>query len=82
MEARGYPAGADFDRRYEDLSVEYAYVVDNYRQARRVSVARHDGSDVSTEDLRAAMVCYRDLFKELLNSSASAPAVGESRRTA
>lgn len=81
MEARGYPVGNDFDRRYEDLSVEYGYVLDNYRQARAVSVARDDGGDVSTEDLRGAMVCYRDLFRELLNTPGGS-ATGESRRTA
>jgi hypothetical protein len=78
MEARGYPVGDDFDRRYDDLSVEYAHVLDNYRKARSVSVARGEGAEVTTEDLRDAMVCYRDLFRELLNT----PASGESRRTA
>jgi hypothetical protein len=81
MEARGYPVGDDFDQRYDDLSVEYAYVLDNYRRARAVSVARQDGGDVSTEDLRTAMVCYRDLFTELLNTS-GAPSSRASRRTA
>jgi hypothetical protein len=77
MDARSYPVGDDFDRRYDDLSVEYAHVLDNYRRAREVSVARRDGGGVSTEDLREAMVCYRDLFRELLNTPA-----GETRRTA
>jgi hypothetical protein len=82
MEARGYPVGNDFDRRYEDLSVEYAHVLDNYRRARAVSVARSDGGDITTEDLRDAMVCYRDLFRELLNTAESPPSTGETRRTA
>ena len=81
MDARGYPVGDDFDRRYDDLSVEYAHVLDNYRQARAVSVARQEGGDVSTEDLRNAMVCYRDLFTELLNTG-GAPSIKDSRRSA
>ncbi|MEX2225225.1 MAG: hypothetical protein WEB52_02100 [Dehalococcoidia bacterium] len=82
MKARGYPVGDDFDRRYDDLSVEYAHVLDNYRRARDVSVARNEGGDVTTEDLRTAMVCYRDLFTELLNTSEGPPAMRDSRRTA
>jgi hypothetical protein len=76
MHARGYPVGDDFDRRYEDLSVEYANVLDNYRHARDISYRRHNGGKTSTEDLRDAMVCYRDLFRELLNSASGPPAMG------
>lgn len=82
MDARGYPVRDDFNRRYDDLSVEYAHVLDNYRQARAVTVARREGRDVSTEDLRNAMVCYRDLFRELLNTAPAPPATGDARRTA
>ncbi|HXK34735.1 MAG TPA: hypothetical protein VNM91_12075, partial [Dehalococcoidia bacterium] len=74
MRARGYPVGNDFDRQSEDISVEYPYVVDNYRQAGRIMAARSDG-DVSTEDLRQAMVHYRALFTELLNTAGAPPAV-------
>lgn len=80
MHARGYPVGGDFDRRYEDLSVEYADVLDNYRHARDISYRRHDGGKTTTEDLRDAMVCYRDLFRELVNTPQSPPSMG--RRTA
>jgi hypothetical protein len=68
MQARGFPVGEDFDRRCDDLSVEYPHVLENYRRARSVTVARREGRDVSTEDMRAAMVCYRDLFRELVGS--------------
>lgn len=77
MKARGYPAGNDFDQRYDDLSVEYGNVLDNYRDARRITVARREGRDVSTEDLRRAMVCYRTLFNELVNADARPPAMPE-----
>lgn len=80
MSARGYPVGDDFDRRYEDLSVEYASVLDNYRHARDISYRRHDGGKTTTEDLRDAMVCYRDLFRELVNSAG--PPSMQGRRSA
>jgi hypothetical protein len=50
-------------------------VLDNYRNARDVSLARRDGGDVSTEDLRSAMVCYRALFTELVSTSVRPPAI-------
>jgi hypothetical protein len=66
METRGYPM-ADFERRAEDLSVQYPRVVDNYRAAHRIALADVDGK-ASTEDLRRAFVCYRELFADLLDS--------------
>jgi hypothetical protein len=72
MTARGYPMG-DFDRRAEDISVNYPTVVQNYRSACEI-VARHGGGRGSTEDLRQAMVYYRSLFDELLGT---APAMAE-----
>ena len=64
MQARGY-AMSDFEGRAEDLSVDHAEVVRNYRAAHAIEVRRANGH-VSTEDLRQAMVYYRDLFDELL----------------
>jgi hypothetical protein len=64
MKTRGYPV-ADFDQRAADLSVHHARVVDNYRAAREIA-ERHRRSSASTEDLRKAMVYYRELFEDLL----------------
>jgi hypothetical protein len=64
MGARGYPM-AEFDRRAEDLSVEYPHVIRNYRAAHAIALRREKG-EASTEDLRKALVYYRDLFDELL----------------
>jgi hypothetical protein len=64
MKARGYPI-ADFDQRIADLSVHHARVVENYRDARDIA-RRHRSGDANTEDLRHAMVCYRELFADLL----------------
>lgn len=65
MTTRGYPM-ADFDKRIEDLTVEHANVVHHYRAAREIA-ARHSRHQASTEDLRQALVHYRELFADLLD---------------
>ncbi len=70
MQARGYPM-ADFEVRAEDLSVEHPHVVRNYRAAHAIALKRDKG-EASTEDLRKALVYYRDLFDELLGVHAAA----------
>lgn len=67
MRDRGYPV-EDFAQRAEDLSVDHAGVVEDYRAANRVAVAHRRG-DASTEDLRQALVHYRSLFAQLLGDS-------------
>lgn len=64
MKARGYPV-ADFDQRAADLSVHHPRVVENYRAARDIA-KRHRRGEASTEDLRQAVVYYRELFQDLL----------------
>lgn len=66
MKARGYPVG-DTDRQAEDVSVEDPGVVSHYRQARRIARASTKG-EASTEDLRAAMKHYRELFDSQLRA--------------
>jgi hypothetical protein len=66
MKARGYPM-AEFEHRAEDLSVDHPHVVRNYRAAHAIAM-RHEKGDASTEDLRKAIVYYRDLFDELLEA--------------
>ena len=68
MKARGYPMG-EFERRAEDLSVDHPHVVRNYRAAHQIA-ERHATGQADTEDLRRAMVFYRDLFAELLEPHA------------
>jgi hypothetical protein len=72
MHARGYPV-ADFDRQVADLSVDHPRVVQNYRVARDIA-ARHQRGAASTEDLRQAMVLYRELFEDLLETRTSSSA--------
>lgn len=66
MEARGYPM-TDFEQRAEDLSVDHPHIVRNYRISHNIAVAADTGR-ATTEDLRRAMVAYRELFGELLET--------------
>ncbi len=67
MTARGYPMG-DFEQRAADVSVTYPGVVQNYRSAREIVVSHSNGQS-TTEGLRQAMVYFRSLFDELLDSA-------------
>jgi hypothetical protein len=69
MRARGYPM-SDFAHRAEDLSVDHPLVVRNYRLAHEIAES-HDKGQASTEDLRQALVYYRDLFDDLLEAHVS-----------
>jgi hypothetical protein len=66
MAARGYPVG-DFEQRVADVSVDHADVVMNYRAAREIAHQHAEGK-ATTEDLRQAMVHYRALFRDLLET--------------
>jgi hypothetical protein len=64
MLARGYPM-AEFEGRADDLSVDHPLVVSHYRMAHEIAI-NHQRGAASTEDLRRAVVCYRELYEELL----------------
>src|SRR5689334_7770861 len=74
MKERGYPM-AEFERRAEDISVDHPKVVQNYRKAHTIA-ERHERGQAGTEELRQALVYYRDLFDELLGAHIT----GERRR--
>lgn len=65
LRGRGFPVAADFDLKVADISVDHPRVVQNYRLAREI-VARQRRGSATTEDLRQAMVLYRELFEDLL----------------
>src|SRR5205085_7778008 len=67
MQARGYPVG-DFEQRVSDVSVDHPNVVTNYRAAHDIA-ARNDSGNATTEDLRQALMHYRSLFEELLETA-------------
>jgi hypothetical protein len=66
MLKRGYPI-ADFERLAADISVHHPLVVENYRAAQTIA-ARNLRGQASTEDLRKAVVHYRALFEDLLET--------------
>lgn len=63
MRERGYPTD-DFEQRAADVSVDHPHVVENYRSAYAIS----ERDDADTEEQRQAMVHYRALFDELLET--------------
>jgi hypothetical protein len=83
MVTRGYPM-ADFERRAADISVDHPSLVEAYRSAHAIAVSDRRG-EASTEDLRQAVIYYRELFEELLEvreSKARVTAAAEPPRRA
>jgi len=70
MTVRGYPVST-FEQCAQDLSVDHPLVVEQYRAGHAISV-RHAEGRASTEDLRQAMIHYRNLFDELARDSEAA----------
>jgi hypothetical protein len=64
MRELGYPV-TDDEQVAADLSVEHARTVDHFRSAQAITREVAHGS-VSTEDLRQALIHYRELFADLL----------------
>ena len=69
MQARGYPL-ADFDQQAADISVNHPRLMADYRSAHGVAM-RAGSNGTSTEDLRTAMLQYRTLFDELVETKTS-----------
>lgn len=65
MRTRGYPM-ADFDRRFEDLTVDHGEVARHYREGHEITL-RHERGQASTEELRQAMIHFEALFDDLVN---------------
>jgi hypothetical protein len=66
LQARGYPL-AGFEQRAADVSVDYPRVMENYRAAQAIAV-RPGKADATTEELRTAMIHYRGIFDELMQT--------------
>lgn len=66
LQLRGYPGGT-FQQRSADMSVHYPRLVDTYRRANEIT-ARAGRNEAFTEELRSAMILYRGLFEELLET--------------
>jgi hypothetical protein len=67
MRTRGYPV-PDFDQLADDGSIDHSRVVENYRSAHEIAL-RVGKDQASAEDLRTAMIHYRSLFEELVQSA-------------
>ncbi len=66
MHLRNYPI-SDFEQRAADVSVIYPELVSNYRAARVIAV-KNEQQMATTEELRQALIHYRSLFDELLET--------------
>ncbi|MGN6793950.1 MAG: hypothetical protein ACTHJW_16305 [Streptosporangiaceae bacterium] len=64
LQDRGYPTEG-FEQILADLSVEHARNLEHYREAHAISESSANGS-ASTEDMRQAMIHYREMFDDLL----------------
>lgn len=67
MAARGFPV-ADFDERFETLTVDHGDVARHYRAGHEIA-RRQERDEASTEDLRQAMIHYEALFDELAHET-------------
>ena len=64
MSIKGYPVD-DFEQRTADISVDYPNLVIDYRELRAIATKGTD-EDVTTEEMRQAMVHARALFENLV----------------
>ena len=69
MRAKGYPVD-DFEQRAADISVDYPDLVLDYRELRAIAT-KDAGEDVTTEEMRQAMVHARALFENLVQPDAN-----------
>jgi uncharacterized protein YneF (UPF0154 family) len=66
LQMSGYPV-SDFEQRAADISVTHPALVSNYRAARVIAL-KNEQHQADTEELRQAMIYYRSLFDELLET--------------
>jgi len=76
VKERGYPVG-EFDEQADLLSVEHSKTIGDYRTAHDIA-ARHARGEANTEELRQAVVHYRELVADLIGQD---PVPTRGRRT-
>lgn len=79
MTARGYPV-KNFEQVAADISVGHPTVVQHFRTAHEIAV-QHERGHADTEDLRKAMINYRELFDELVSEGGEADRQSQLQRT-
>jgi hypothetical protein len=67
MADRGYPTDGGYEQHEQDLSVEHARTLEHYRTARE-TLRGHEEAPADTEELRQALVHYRTVFADLLDT--------------
>jgi hypothetical protein len=77
MKTRGYPV-EDFEQRAADISVDYPELVTDYRGLHLIAVKEQD-EQVSTEEMRQAMVHGRALFENLIRQEEAEPLAEEEK---
>lgn len=70
MQILAYPV-SDFEQQADDTLIGYPALITNYRAARKIAI-KNEQHLANAEELRQAMMHYRSLFEELLESEAVA----------
>jgi hypothetical protein len=78
MKNRGYPV-EDFEQRAADISVDYPDLVTDYRGLHMIAIKEAD-DEVSTEEMRQAMVHGRALFEELVRKETAETATTQKEK--
>lgn len=78
MKARGYPV-EDFEQRAADISVDYPELVSDYRGMHLIAVKEKE-DEVSTEEMRQAMVHGRTLFENLISQESTEETIPEKEK--
>jgi len=78
MQARGYPV-EDFEQGVADISVDYPDMVVDYRGLHQIAVKGND-EEVSTEEMRTAMVHARALFENLVKGEGAREELNEKEK--
>ena len=78
MKAKGYPV-EDFEQRAADISVDYPDLVTDYRGLHLIATKEAD-DEVSTEEMRQAMVHGRALFENLVTKDTAEAATNQKER--
>lgn len=79
MQARGYPV-EDFEQGVADISVDFPDLVVDYRGLHLIAT-RGDKEEVSTEEMRKAMVHARALFENLVKNERNVEELDEKEKT-
>ena len=78
MKAKGYPV-EDFEQRAADISVDYPELVTDYRGLHLIAVKEKE-DEISTEEMRQAMVHGRALFENLISKDTNIETTAQKER--